>query len=86
MRCYNDEQDPPILGLEVIDGEHVFLFGPHAPVARWVYVRNRDFGRAMDTYFESVWNALKSDKELKPVDGKVRENCNDWADSLLRDP
>ena len=66
IRVYNPKDFLPLMGMEIIDNNEVFLFGPHGKTPRWIYINNPDVAEGMAQYFEELWSMLP-EGEIKAV-------------------
>lgn len=72
LRYYLPSEFPPLPGLEIIDEEQVFFFGPHAEIRRYLYVKDKVLAQGIAKYFDEVWDFLGKEgkilKELEEID------------------
>lgn len=75
LRYYLPSEFPPLPGLEIIDDEQVFFFGPEAEIRRYLYVKDKVLAHGIAKYFDDVWDFLgKKGLILKNV-GENDENA-----------
>ena len=68
IRVFNPKSEKvlPLIGLEIIDRNEIFLFGPHGKTPRWIYIKNPDVAEGMAQYFDELWSKL-STGEIKGI-------------------
>lgn len=78
LRYYLPSESPPLPGLEIIDEEQVFFFGPEADIRRYLYVKDKVLAHGIAKYFDDVWDFLGKEgrilKELEETDEDTINN------------
>ena len=78
LRYYLPSEFPPLPGLEIIDEEQVFFFGPEAEIRRYLYVKDKVLAHGIAKYFDDVWDFLGKEgmvlKELEETDEDTINN------------